>query len=99
MWEAFIDWADRHHDTVVIDEAGRKVAWLPVEHSPDGLKKKELALLVRARSPRSNRLHSGNQAWRSALRACRWYEGVLLAKLRGIRGATIAHSCSLRSLG
>jgi transposase len=39
MWFAGIDWADRHHDTVVIDEAGRKVAQLRVEHSPDGLKK------------------------------------------------------------
>lgn len=39
MWFAGIDWADRHHDTVVIDEAGRKVAQLRVEHSPQGLKK------------------------------------------------------------
>jgi transposase len=39
MWFAGIDWADRHHDTVVIDEAGRKVAQLRVEHNPEGLKK------------------------------------------------------------
>lgn len=39
MWFAGIDWADRHHDTVVIDEAGRKVAQLRVEHTPQGLKK------------------------------------------------------------
>jgi transposase len=39
MWFAGIDWADRHHDTVVIDEAGRKVAQLRVEHTPEGLKK------------------------------------------------------------
>ncbi len=39
MWFAGIDWADRHHDTVVIDEAGRKVAQLRVEHSPQGLRK------------------------------------------------------------
>ena len=45
MWEAFIDWADRHHGTVVIDEAGRKVAQLRVEHNPEGLKK-EVALLA-----------------------------------------------------
>ncbi len=38
MWFAGIDWADRHHDIVVIDEAGRKVAQLRVEHSLDGLK-------------------------------------------------------------
>jgi hypothetical protein len=40
MWEAFIDWADRHHDTVVIDEAGRKVAQLRVEHTAEGLQKR-----------------------------------------------------------
>jgi len=45
MWFAGIDWADRHHDTVVIDEAGRKVAQLRVEHNPEGLKK-EVALLA-----------------------------------------------------
>lgn len=37
MWFAGIDWADRHHDLVVIDEAGRKVAQLHVEHNPEGL--------------------------------------------------------------
>lgn len=39
MWFAGIDWADRHHDTVVIDEAGRRVAQLRVEHTPEGLTK------------------------------------------------------------
>lgn len=39
MWFAGIDWADRHHDTVVIDEAGRKVAQLRVEHTPEGVHK------------------------------------------------------------
>jgi transposase len=38
MWFAARDWADRHHDVVVIDEAGRKVAQLRIEHSPEGLK-------------------------------------------------------------
>lgn len=37
MWYAGIDWADRHHDVVVIDESGRKVAQLHVDHSPEGL--------------------------------------------------------------
>jgi transposase len=37
MWFAGIDWADRHHDIVVIDEAGRKVAQLRVEHTPEGV--------------------------------------------------------------
>ena len=39
MWFAGIDWADRHHDLVVIDESGRKVAQLRVEHTPEGLAK------------------------------------------------------------
>jgi transposase len=39
MWFAGIDWADRHHDVVVIDEAGRKVASLHVEHTAEGLSK------------------------------------------------------------
>jgi transposase len=39
MWFAGIDWADRHHDLVVIDEAGHKVAQLHVEHTPEGLAK------------------------------------------------------------
>jgi transposase len=49
MWFAGIDWADRHHDTVVIDEAGRKVAQLRVEHTPEGLKK--LVSFLRAIAP------------------------------------------------
>lgn len=37
MWYAGLDWADRHHDLVVIDEMGRKVGQLRVDHTPDGL--------------------------------------------------------------
>ena len=37
MWYAGLDWADRHHDLVVIDETGRKVGQLRVEHNPAGL--------------------------------------------------------------
>jgi len=39
MWFAGIDWADSHHDVVVIDEAGRKIASLRIEHTPEGLRK------------------------------------------------------------
>ena len=39
MWYAGIDWADTHHDVVVIDEAGRRVASTRVPHSPEGLSK------------------------------------------------------------
>ncbi len=39
MWYAGIDWADRHHDAVVIDDAGRRVGSIRVEHSWEGLEK------------------------------------------------------------
>jgi transposase len=39
MWYAGIDWSDRHHDVVVIDEAGHKVAERRVDHTPEGLEK------------------------------------------------------------
>ncbi len=39
MWYAGIDWADRHHDAVVIDGAGKRVASIRVEHSREGLEK------------------------------------------------------------
>jgi transposase len=37
MWYAGIDWANDHHDTVVIDEKGAQVGTLRVDHSPQGL--------------------------------------------------------------
>jgi len=37
MWYAGIDWADQHHDAVVIDEAGKRVATTRVAHSAAGL--------------------------------------------------------------
>src|SRR5947208_10784348 len=37
MWYAGIDWADTHHDALVIDEKGRQVASLRVDHSPQGM--------------------------------------------------------------
>ncbi|GHO61343.1 mini-circle putative transposase for IS117 [Ktedonobacter sp. SOSP1-52] len=39
MWFAGIDWADNHHDVVVIDAEGRKVAQLRIEHTPQGVTK------------------------------------------------------------
>ena len=39
MWYAGIDWADRHHDAVIIDAAGQRVAAIRVEHSAAGLAK------------------------------------------------------------
>lgn len=37
MWYAGIDWADEHHDVLVIDEAGHQVGSRRVAHSPTGL--------------------------------------------------------------
>lgn len=37
MWYAGVDWADTHHDALVIDEKGRKVGSIRVEHTPQGL--------------------------------------------------------------
>lgn len=37
MWYAGIDWADEHHDVVVLDEHGQRVASCRVSHTPDGL--------------------------------------------------------------
>src|SRR5262245_5150006 len=37
MWYAGIDWSDQHHDLVVIDADGRKVASRRFAHSAEGL--------------------------------------------------------------
>jgi transposase len=37
MWFAGIDWADTHHDVLVIDDAGRQVGSRRVTHNPKGL--------------------------------------------------------------
>ena len=37
MWYAGIDWADQHHDVVVLHEAGHKVGTLRVAHTKEGL--------------------------------------------------------------
>src|SRR5947209_10921658 len=37
MWYAGIDWANDHHDAVVIDEKGHQVGSLRIDHSPQGM--------------------------------------------------------------
>ncbi|GAC1301885.1 MAG: IS110 family transposase [Ktedonobacteraceae bacterium] len=37
MWYAGIDWADTHHDALVIDEKGRQVGSLRIDHTPQGM--------------------------------------------------------------
>jgi transposase len=44
MWYAGIDWADEHHDLVVLDEQGRQVRTLRVAHTPTGLAQLTAAL-------------------------------------------------------
>jgi transposase len=39
MWYAGIDWANEHHDVLVIAETGRQVGALRVDHSPQGMSK------------------------------------------------------------
>jgi transposase len=37
MWYAGIDWADTHHDILVIDERGQKLTSFRIAHTPEGL--------------------------------------------------------------
>ena len=37
MWYAGIDWADEHHDALVIDEKGHQVGSIRVDHTPQGI--------------------------------------------------------------
>jgi transposase len=39
MWYAGIDWADTHHDALVLDEKGHQSGSLRVDHTPEGLAK------------------------------------------------------------
>jgi transposase len=39
MWYAGIDWANDHHDALIIDEKGHQVGSLRIDHSPSGLSK------------------------------------------------------------
>ena len=49
MWYAGLDWADSHHDIVVIDDTGRQVASRRVAHSVEGLA--ELSAFLRGIAP------------------------------------------------
>ena len=51
MWYAGLDWADAHHDAVVIDEAGIQVASLRVSHTKTGLNELTRFLLGIAKTP------------------------------------------------
>jgi len=51
MWYVGLDWADTHHDVVVLDEAGRRVGSQRFAHSPEGLNELKQLLLRIAGSP------------------------------------------------
>ena len=37
MWFAGVDWADTHHDLLIIDDCGRQITSFRVAHTPEGL--------------------------------------------------------------
>jgi transposase len=51
MWYVGLDWADTHHDVLVLDEAGRRVGSRRFAHSHDGLHELKAFLLNIAASP------------------------------------------------
>ncbi len=51
MWYIGLDWADTHHDVVVLDEAGHRVDSRRFAHSHDGLNELKQSLLNIAASP------------------------------------------------
>jgi transposase len=51
MWYAGIDWADQHHDVVVIDDAGHQMGALRVSHTKEGLSELTRFLLALAKAP------------------------------------------------
>jgi transposase len=51
MWYVGLDWADTHHDALVLDEAGRRVGSRRIAHSLEGLEDLKQFLLGIASSP------------------------------------------------
>ncbi len=51
MWYVGLDWADTHHDVVVLDEAGKRIGARRFAHSHDGLNELKQFLLSIAASP------------------------------------------------
>ncbi len=51
MWYVGLDWADTHHDVVVLDEAGRRVGSRRFAHTHDGLNELKQFLLGIAAAP------------------------------------------------
>ncbi|HEX6552142.1 MAG TPA: IS110 family transposase [Ktedonobacteraceae bacterium] len=51
IWYVGVDWADTHHDVLVLDEAGRRVGARRFTHSPQGLNELKQSVLSIATSP------------------------------------------------
>jgi transposase len=51
MWFAGIDWADSHHDVLIIDEAGQQAGSLRVAHTKAGIDELKRFLLGMAKTP------------------------------------------------
>jgi transposase len=51
MWYVGLDWADTHHDVVVLDEVGRRVGSRRFAHSPQGLSDLKQSVLSIATAP------------------------------------------------
>lgn len=51
MWYVGLDWADTHHDMVVLDDAGHRVGSQRFAHSPEGLNELKQLMLRIAGSP------------------------------------------------
>jgi hypothetical protein len=51
MWFAGIDWADTHHDALVIDETGQRAGSLRVAHTKAGIEELKRFLLGIAKTP------------------------------------------------
>lgn len=45
MWYTGIDWADEHHDALVIDEKGHQMGSIRVDHNPQGFTKLDTFLM------------------------------------------------------
>jgi hypothetical protein len=46
LWYAGIDWADTHHDVVILNADGQRVAATQVAHSADGIEQLPMLLLA-----------------------------------------------------
>ena len=51
MWYVGLDWADQHHEVLVLNEAGRRAGSRQVTHSKEGLEELKAFLLSMAQNP------------------------------------------------